>query len=120
MKNPDYALLIAPIDSLRRAILLGEQTATIREGHRDFRAGGRLMLGCPDVTWAVMADIVEVRHCTLGGITRGELAEAGFKNRGEVLEGLRRYYPKIASESPVTIVRWKNVRGALVDAARNS
>lgn len=118
MRNPLYALLVAPSEPLRRAIALGEQTCSIREGHREYRTGP-VLLGCPDVPWAVMADIVEVRHGTLGDVRRDEYVRAGFADAGDLEQGLRRYYPEIDRRSPVTVISWKHARGAPVDAARD-
>ncbi len=118
MRNPLYALLVAPDGYLRRAIMLGEQTCSIREGHREYRAESPVLLGCPEAPWAVMADITEVRHCTLGEVQEDERTRAGFDGQENMVRGLLAYYPQITISSDVTVVSWKNVRGKLVEEAK--
>lgn len=114
MKNPMYALLIAPDHEMRRSILYGGKTITIREGHRDYRPGP-VMLCCHLVPWAVMADITNVRHCTLREVTEEEYQDDGFHTQDDLLKGLQRFYPNMTLDSPVTVIRWQNARGFLVD-----
>lgn len=116
MKQPLYALLIAPIEEMIMAVIDGTKTITIREGHRDYRPGLPVMLCCHLESWAVMADIENVRHCVLNEVTREEWADDGFTSQEDLLTGLQRFYPNMTMDSPVTIIRWKNVRGFLVDA----
>lgn len=123
MKNPLYGLLIAPRNGMREAVLSGEKAITIREGHRDYREGGQVLIGCMGVktdaswtdAWVVMADVDAVRHCLLGEVTEDELRADGYNSREEMLADLHAYYPKLDLVSPVTVLRWKNVRGKLVD-----
>ena len=73
------------------------------------------MLCCHLEPWAVMADIVEVRHCLLEEVTEEEVRADGFKDRTDMLEGMKRYYPSLGYSSPITVIRWENARGKLVD-----
>lgn len=116
MKNPLYALLVAPDTYMREEILLGKQQTTIREGHRDYRSGP-VMLCCHIEPWAVMADIIYVGFPTLGRVKEEDYQDAGFSTKEEMVEGLRKFYPDITLESPVTVIRWRNVRGILVNNA---
>jgi hypothetical protein len=115
VKNPLYALLISPDKNARRAILMGKKKITIREEHRDYRAGQAVMICCHLEPWAVMADITEVRHTELGKILEQEHRDDGYENRNELLSDLRIFYPDIDWKSPVTVIRWNNVRGKLKD-----
>ena len=117
MKQPLYALLIAPSETDRRAIARGEKTVTVREGHRDYKPGSAALF-CHLVPWAVMVDIVEVRHTTLDLVTLEEVQADGFKYLPELKVDLQQYYPSIRWDSPVTVIRWANVRGALAEASR--
>ena len=114
MKQPLYALLIAPDEEMRYRVETGEKTITLREGHRDYRPG-LVMLSCEKVPWAVMADITDVRHCTLRDVTEDEWTADGFVSQADLLTQMRRYYPKLELDSPITVIRWKDARGALVD-----
>jgi hypothetical protein len=113
-KPPLAALLIAPDPDMRRRVETGEKTITIREGHRDYRPG-LVMLCCHLEPWAVQAEIVEVRHCRLRDVTEVEMRDDGFVSWGDMLAKMRRFYPKLALDSDVTVIRWKDAKGALVD-----
>jgi len=115
VKQPLYALLVAPIEEMIVAVLDGTKTITVREGHRDYRPGLPVMLCCHLEGWAVQADIVNVRHCALKEVTEEEWADDGFTSQEDLLTGLQRFYPCLTMDSPVTVIRWKNVRGLLVD-----
>lgn len=115
MKTPLYALLIPPDENMRKTIIAGRKTITIREGHLDYREGRPVMLCCQIEPWCVMADITSVRHTTLNDVTREEYLADGFATQADLLDGLRRFYPAINGESPVTVIRWENVRGRLVE-----
>lgn len=115
LKPPLYALLIAPDKKMRDAILDGKKKITIREGHRDYPVGQKVMLCCNLVPWAVMATITNVRHCTLQEVTRGELYAEGFSSHEELLRDLRQYYPNISSSSPITIIGWDDPAGTLIN-----
>ena len=114
MKQPLYALLITPNHRMRTNIIYREKTITIREGHRDYRPGP-VMICCHLVPWAVMADITNVRHCTLCEITQEEYEADGFNSQDDMLQGMQRFYPNMTLDSPVTIIIWEQVRGFLAD-----
>lgn len=114
MKPALQALLIAPDHEMRKSILWGSQSLSIREGHRDYHCGP-VMLCCHIVPWAVMADITSVRHCQLGQVTKEEYKDAGFHSQKDLLLGLQKFYPHLTMDSPVTVVRWEKLRGYLVE-----
>lgn len=103
---------------MRNNIVSGTKTITIREGHRDYRPGQTVMLCCHLEPWAVMANITEVRHCLLGEVTKKEMEADGFTDHEDMLNGMRRYYPSLGYSSPVTVIRWKDARGKLVEESR--
>ncbi|MBU6414781.1 ASCH domain-containing protein [Patescibacteria group bacterium] len=114
MKQPMYALLIAPDHRMRTNVVYGGKTITIREGHRGYQPS-LVMLCCHLVPWAVMADITNVRHCTLREVTQEEYEDDGFHSQEDLLQGMQRFYPNLTLDSPVTVIRWEKVRGFLVD-----
>lgn len=115
LKPPLPVLLMAPNDEVMLAIIFGEKKITVRNGHYDFREGRAVIIGCHKVGWAVMADVTEVKHCTLDEVTEEEYQADGFKTKKELLEGLRIFFPNINWDSPVTVVKWDNVQGWLVE-----
>ncbi len=108
------ALLIAPDHAMRTHILYGGKTITIREGHRDYKPGP-VMICCHIVPWAVLAEITNVRHCTLREVAEEEYQADDFLTQEDLLEGLQKFYPNMILDSPVTVIRWKNVKGFLAD-----
>ena len=114
MRRPLQALLIVPDVKMRRAVLEGTKRISIREGHRDYRPGP-LVLCCHLEPWAVMVEVTSVRHCMLAEITIEECRDEGFSSRSELLYFLRRFYPDMLSQSPITVIRWENAAGKLVD-----
>ena len=104
-KAPLVALLIAPDPQMRADILSGMKRITIREGHRDYRPGP-VMLCCHLEPWAVLTRVETVAHKLLGEVSDAELLADGFANRAELLAGMRRFYPTITMDSPVTVIEW--------------
>jgi len=117
MKRALRALLISPDEKQREAILSGKKKITIREGHRDY-IPGQVLLACPIEPWCVGADINDVRHTTLREVTPEEFIADGYADAIEMLVDLRKYYPQIDANSNVTVIKWDNVRGKLVDEYR--
>jgi hypothetical protein len=115
LKRPMCALLIAPDHAVRLAVLEGRKRISIREGHRDYQVDDRLMLCCQIVPFDVMTEVIEVRHTSFAGLTDEELLDDGYNDRDLALEDMRRYYPLLDMESPVTVIRWGKVEGALVE-----
>lgn len=116
LKHPLQALLIAPDHAMRTAILRGRKSITVREGHRDYRPGP-VMLCCEKVPWTAMVDVTSVRHCLLREVSAEELADDGFYGLEDAVAQLRRFYAHITADSPVTVLRWTNARGLLVENA---
>lgn len=115
LKPPLVALLISPDRYMRDAIHRGIKKITIREGHRDYQAGQTVMLCCHLESWAVMAKVTEVRHCTLGEVAKEEYLADGFQSASDMLNGMRRFYPNLSYQSPVTVIRWDNAQGEWVN-----
>lgn len=112
------AILVYPNTREREMILSGEMTLTVRKGYRDYRKGP-VMLCCHVEPWAVMATIVEVRHCLLHQVTDEEVRATGI-NGGitDLWTKLRRFHPEMTLLDPVTVARWNNLKGKLAEEAR--
>jgi len=104
MKRPLQCLLLA--ESLVDMAMNGEKTITIREGHRDYKAG-KVLLACPDIHWCMESEILDVRHTTLNEVTEEEYIDDGFVSRTDMFEGLRNFYPDIDLSSTVTVIQLK-------------
>jgi hypothetical protein len=108
MKPPLQAILIAGEEAQGR-VEEGYKSITIREGTRDFEAGRAVLLGCHITGWAKMAIVTSVRFTTVGGLTSAEVQDDGFSSTAAVLDGLRKFYPDLKGDSPVTVIRWELV-----------
>jgi len=114
MKRALQALLISPNERNREKILKGEKKITIREGHRDYVLS-KVMLCCPIDPWCVEAEITGVRHCILKEVTAIECSDEGYDSQKKMIKDLQHYYPELTLDSKVTIIRWDNVQGELVN-----
>lgn len=114
MKQALQAILVAPDPKQRLSILLGDIFLTVREGHRDYKTGP-VMICCHLVPWAIMATITGVRHTIVQEVTEEELKAGGFASHEEMLNDLRKYYSNLTMESPVTVISWGNITGALAE-----
>ncbi len=113
MKPPLQALLIAPGDGMIADIITGSQNGSLREGHRDYKVGQPIILCCHLANFAVMADVTEVKHTFIKDLTDDDVRPAGFHFYEEVFHRLRKFYPNLNLDSPITVIRWANVRGAI-------
>ena len=105
MKRALQAILIAG-EEMRDDTINGIKNITIREGHRDYTPG-KVLLGCHILNWAVMREIISVRHTTIREVKKEEYFLDDFRSREDMLDGLRKYYPDLTMDSPVTVIQWK-------------
>jgi len=108
------AILVANDEKMRHDIISGKKKITIRKGRRDYNKGP-VMLCCHLEPWAVLADITSARQAPLQDVDLKELQDDGFRDWPDLYAGLSKYYPDLSPKSVVTIVRWNNVRGKLVE-----
>ena len=105
MKRALQAILIAG-EEMKFDVLADRKQITIREGHRDY-TNGPVLLGCPNIDWSTMREIVDVRHTMLRGVTEEEYKADGFETKSDMLMALSEFYPHINWDSDVTVVKWK-------------
>lgn len=106
MKRPLTAL---EMDSGHmEAVHEGHKLVTIREGHRDYKNGDRLLIVCAhDDYMPFRAVVTAVTTTTLGQVDRSTMLSDGFRTQEELLAGMREFYPQIELRSPVTVIRWR-------------
>lgn len=114
LRRPLIALLLAPNEEMWEMALSGTKRITIREGHRDYRAGDTLMVCCHIRDSAFMATVTEVRHCWFTEVDTQEWSDDGFSSREEFEAGLKKFYPSMTTDSPVTVIRWGQLQGTSV------
>ncbi|KKW06234.1 MAG: hypothetical protein UY40_C0001G0012 [candidate division CPR1 bacterium GW2011_GWC1_49_13] len=125
--KPDfkYPLVAIEIAGQRAQLdtLDGLKEITIQEGWRDYRVGTRVILtGGREHPWCAEAEIVGVAHCLLEELKPEELKVDGYATHQEALDDMRQWHPNLTMKSKVTVIRWTNVRGTLVEqrAARRN
>ena len=114
LQKPLEALLISPDDAEREKVLSGEKKITIRKGWREYTLG-KAILCCPIKPWCVEINIIDVKYTTLKDVEQEEYLADGYFSKQELLNDLKRFYPSLSLASKVTIIRWDNASGKLVD-----
>ena len=105
MKRALQAILIQG-EEMKFDVLANRKKITIREGARDY-TNGPVLIGCPDLDWATMRNIVDVRYCRLIDVTEEEYQADGFETKSDMLMGMSKYYPNINWDSEVTVIKWQ-------------
>jgi hypothetical protein len=105
MKRALRAILIQG-GGMKFDVLVNRKKITIREGHRDY-TNGPVLIGCPDLNWSTMRDIINVRHCRLVDVTEEEFKADGYDSKADMLMDLSKYYPDINWDSEVTVIKWQ-------------
>ena len=114
MKPALQSLLLANDEAMRANTLLGIKKISIREGDRDYREGP-MMIVDHIVPFVVQVTVTNVRKCKLSEVTEEEYFADNFKDKDDLLSGMKIYYPNLNWDSIVTILRWENVCGQMVD-----
>jgi hypothetical protein len=102
---PLQCLLIAQDWGMRIGVLDGGKSISIRTGYRDYRLGP-MMIADHKEPFAVMVNVTSVRHCKLMDVTEEEMEADGFGSHDHMVRRLRRFYPDIRLDSPVTVIQW--------------
>ncbi len=106
-KRPVTCLLIA--EHLINDTAVGVKFHTVREGTRDYRAGDKLVLACPECEWSSqLMTVTEVSHTTIAKMKRKDYLHHSWKDRKHALSNLRRYYPTLRATDPITVIWWNH------------
>ena len=114
------ALLVLPDQIKIDDILSGNVTIIVTERCYDFKAGKPLILFNHLEGWVIMVDMVEVAHRLFSEITSEECQAAGFTKRLDFLDSLNISKRNLSLSSKITILKWANTRGRLVDTHREN
>lgn len=102
---------------LRERVLSGEKEVVILAGFRPYKE--RTAMICSEKgSFAVRVDITSVHHCPTKDVTQAEWDADGYLSQNDLLQGLREHDESQTLGSPVTVIRWTNVSGDLVDEYR--
>jgi hypothetical protein len=118
LNRPLVALELAPEEHMLISTLKGEKEITIRAGWRDYRENERVIIFCAVHGFVVDATITSVRHCLLHEVDVAEMNADGWTDHKTMCEDLGRFYPDMSMNSKVSVIRWTDVRGPIVDDFR--
>ena len=98
----------------------GVKKISVRPGNRRYTEGGVLVLYNEEYGFVAKADVTSVRYTTLGKLTEEELRSDGFKTHDALLKELNEkfYNGMLSLESDMTVLRWDNIRGPVVNDYR--
>jgi len=83
---------------------LGKKTTTIRAGHRDYQPGPAVLHFGPNTRRD--AAIIGTRLTTLDALTVHDARTDGYDTTDELAAVLRRFYPSLGADAPVTVVEF--------------
>ncbi len=93
-----------------RAVVSGRKRITIRYGRKyDVRPGNIVFLAVRGRPVA-KARITHVYVKKIRDLSEHEIKMEGFRSLNALIRQLRRIYPDIGPDSPVTVIRWKLLR----------
>ncbi len=101
-------LAMAP--DFKDAIFSGKKQITIRDKERrQYRKGETIEIVSADETWGCKAVLTKVSFQTYATTSLIDLEDDGFTSIGDMIEGMRTFYPHIMPSSRNTVFRWDQV-----------
>lgn len=105
MRQPTKALEISQHHCF--SVETSMKTISIRNGHRDFKPGDKIIIYADEPDFVVKAIITKVLHVTYGKITPKDYQDDGFNSIADMILGMKDYYPDITEDGPATVIRWR-------------
>lgn len=87
----------------------GGKNVTIRKGRRDIMRGG-LIFESVDKGRERLVEVGLVYYAPLRNVLLEDYVNDGFKDKTDMLTGLRKFYPDINMETEMTVVRFKLIQ----------
>lgn len=87
---------------------LPEKKTTIRKGRKNYRLGHAWMISLEKGRRAAI-HINSLMICKLGNVYECDLKNDGFKDWGDLHEGLKKYYPNLTWDDELTVVKFSTV-----------
>lgn len=112
MNAPITVLPVPPVqelslaDDLFAGLFSQAKRVTVRARHRAIRAGELVFRGAFDETLTTRVTVTEVIHTTLGAVSEEDARADGYFDVREMVRLMRRFYPDITGDSPVTLLRF--------------
>lgn len=87
-------------------VLSGEKTSTVRLGIREYPLGpARFVSGA----LSIPIEITEVEFTQVARLDRRGAKSEGYGSLSELLSAVRRFYPGIAMDDDITVVRFRKL-----------
>lgn len=116
-KRPIQAILMSNSYEQWDNIVNGNKEITIRTGYRDY-VPGLLMIVNPEINMCVKATLTDVKYYLAKDVPKKDCIADGFSDLEDMITGMRQYYPEFNPDSEVTVIKWKDVQGKMVDTVR--
>lgn len=97
---------MALADDLFAGLYQHAKRVTIRARHRSILPGPLLFRGASDEQITARVEVTEVIHTTLGAVSEADAQADGYVDVAEMVRLMRRFYPDIHADSPVTLLRF--------------
>lgn len=95
-------------DDLMPLAASGAKRITIRAGRRDVEVGPLALVATGGGHETVVVDVTTVWNCALKDVPPHWAAADGFGSVADLADGMRRFYPDITPEDPVTCILWRD------------
>lgn len=82
------------------------KSVTVRTGHRPIQQAPLVFRGVSNELLTVTVAVDRVIHTRLRHVSPEDVEADGFLDHADMLQQMRRFYPDITEDSPVTVVRF--------------
>lgn len=98
------SLLLA--DDLFPGISSGLKKNTMRNGKRDIVPGPLEFKPSSGSGQTTVVEVTAVNHCKAADVSDEDCRANGYRNRADMLLGMKRYYPDFGLDNEVTVISW--------------
>lgn len=98
------SLLLA--DDLFPGIPSGLKKNTMRNGRRDIALGPLEFKPASGQGASAVVNVTNVKHCKAFEVSEEDCRANGYRDRADMMQGMKRYYPDFGAENEVTVIIW--------------
>jgi hypothetical protein len=100
---------LALVDDLFPGIQSGLKNNTMRNGKRDIVPGPLEFRATSGNGASVVVNVSEVAFSKAADVSEADCIANGYRDQGDMLVGMLRYYPDFGPDSDVTVIAWDRV-----------
>jgi hypothetical protein len=97
-------ILVHP--SMKDVVQNKTKKITIRKGQRNYKEEDIIRVGCDSYGWYPVV-VTDVEYMDLGVVGWDAIAADGFRSWQELYDTMKKFYPDIEADTPVTLIRWE-------------